>query len=299
MRKYVPRPGSGDRRIVRRSTVTKDVSRGQPHGFVKRHRTKTVGSAPRTQVRRVRGLAAPARAAAGCAQRVNVPAIIAVVLLAGLVGGGAWLWQSPLLEVKRVEVVGTTSVRAEEVIRVAGLEGQRMVSVDLGTAQREVGELALVRTVKAERRWPNTIVLSIEERVPWGTWEQAGVSYAIDREGVVLGAFPADPGQPYVISAEPSSLRQGDRVSYQAVDAVAEIYELLPRELGTGVHQVAFLPGKGVQVSTEDGQTALLGDSSSIAYKLAVWVAVEAEAERARLSYETIDLRWGNKPVLQ
>jgi cell division septal protein FtsQ len=91
----------------------------------------------------------------------------------------------------------------------------------------------------------------------------------------------------------------GDRVDYQAVDAAAEIYEKLPRQLGTTVAEVAFIAGKGVQVTTTNNQTALFGDSSSITYKLSVWAALAQEAQARRINYTTIDLRYGNRPVLQ
>ena len=81
------------------------------------------------------------------------------------------------------------------------------------------------------------------------------------------------------MSSEAGNRISGDRVDYQAVDAAAEIYEKLPRQLGTTVAEVAFITGKGVQVTTANGQTALFGDSSSIAYKLAVWAALQSEAQ--------------------
>jgi len=115
----------------------------------------------------------------------------------------------------------------------------------------------------------------------------------------VLGTTPPAEGSPIIRASGTTSLRQGDRVDYQAVDAAAEIYELLPRQLGTTVTEVAFLPGKGVQVITADGQSALLGDSSSIAYKLSVWAAMAQQARVQGINYSTIDLRFGNRPVLQ
>ena len=54
-----------------------------------------------------------------------------------------------------------------------------------------------------------------------------------------------------------------------------------------------------VQVTTTNNQTALFGDSSSISYKLAVWAALAQDAQVRRINYTTIDLRYGNRPVLQ
>jgi len=100
-------------------------------------------------------------------------------------------------------------------------------------------------------------------------------------------------------SSAAGSKQQGDRVDYQAVDAASEIYDRLPRQLGATVTEVAYVAGKGVQVTISSGETALLGDSSAIAYKLAVWAALRREAQVRGINYASVDLRYGNRPVLQ
>ena len=115
----------------------------------------------------------------------------------------------------------------------------------------------------------------------------------------MLSRQPAGPGMPVIRSFQNFTLQPGDSVDYQAIEAASEIYELLPNVLSTSVAEVAYLAGKGVQVTTTSGQTALLGDSSAVSYKLAVWASVAQEAADRGLVYSTIDLRYGNRPVLQ
>ena len=111
------------------------------------------------------------------------------------------------------------------------------------------------------------------------------------------GAPPAD--STTIVSNESYSLRAGDRVDYHAVDATAAIKEQIEQALGTRAIEFTYSPGEGIRVRTEDGQTALLGDSSSIAYKLAVWARVAEEALARDITYSTIDLRFGDRPVLR
>jgi cell division protein FtsQ len=175
-----------------------------------------------------------------------------------------------------------------------------MFTADLGDAQQNIYAIPLLVSVRLEREWPDTVRVIVVEREAWGTWEQAGVRYTIDRDGVVIGTTnPPPDGAPSIISNEAARLELGDRVDFRAVDATAEIYDKLPRQLGTTVSEVRFLGSKGVRVTTADGQSALLGDSGSISYKLAVWAAVTTEAERQGIYYTSIDLRYGNRPVLQ
>jgi cell division protein FtsQ len=204
-----------------------------------------------------------------------------------------------VFRVSEIQVAGNQRTSSDSVVETVNLIGESMFTADLLTAQKDLYKLPLVASVKVERSWPNTVKITIEERKAWGTWVQDGVNYTIDREGVVLGTDPAPAGSPVIRSSEDGSRVQGERVDYQAVDAAAEIYEKLPRQLGTTVTEVAFVAGKGVQVTTANNQTALFGDSSSISYKLAVWAALAQQAAAQKISYTTVDLRYGNRPVLQ
>jgi cell division protein FtsQ len=287
------------RKIIRRASPA--VGAGAPREIVKRGHAagvqprSTVGA--RRRLPRFRRPRAP-RISFHIPRRFLVTTAV-LGTLAGAIAGGYWVFQSPFFRVTSITVEGNKRVPTDTVVGAADVLGSSMFTADLATAQKELYQLPLVNSVRVEREWPHSLKIIIDERKAWGTWEQGGVEYTIDRSGVVLGVGPAPEGSPSVVSSEPGSRRQGDHVDYQAVDAAAEIYDKLPRQLGTTVKQVSFIAGKGVQVTTEDGQTALLGDSSSIAYKLAVWAAMAQQAQAQRINYTTIDLRYGNRPVLQ
>jgi cell division protein FtsQ len=225
--------------------------------------------------------------------------VAAGAILLGLVGAGTWAWQSPTLRVREVEVVGNVSVRERDVLDRIDFLGERMFTVDLDGAARAVAGLPLVAAVEIDRVWPGTVRITVREREPWGSWEQAGVRYTIDREGYVLGHRSPPGGSTTIVSNESYSLRAGDRVDYHAVDAAAEITSQIEKALGTWAVELTYSPGEGIRVRTADGQTALLGDSSGIAYKLAVWARVAEEAIARNITYSTIDLRFGDRPVLR
>lgn len=273
--------------------------------IIKRNSATTIGEKrPGTIVKRQRGVLPVQEAAVRRTRRVRPSrrwlwgAGVAASLVA-VVAGGAWLYVSPVFRVSNIEVVGVQRTSQDSVVETANLLGESLFTADLTSAQKDLYKLPLVSSVKIERAWPDTVKVTIEERKAWGTWAQGGVDYTIDREGVVLGNGSAGAKLPLIKSSEIGSRQQGDRVDYQAVDAAAEIYEKLPRQLGTTVTDVSFVAGKGVQVTTADGQTALFGDSSSIAYKLAVWAAMAKQAQVQKINYTTVDLRFGDHPVLQ
>lgn len=292
--------------IIRRN---RDPRRNWPKKIVRRN-TPVIGEhRDRTIVKRNRGggVQPPAGGGSGTSIGSWFPHIrkrwlvlaSTVAVLGCVAYGTVWVYQSPFFEVTHITVKGNQTISTDSIVTSANVLGESMFNADLASAQKALYGLPLVSSVKIDRSWPHSLVITIQERQPWGTWQQDGVAYTIDREGVVLGTKPAPAGSPVIVSAEPGSHIQGDRVDAQAVAAAAQIYQDLPGVLGTTVTNVAFIPGKGVQVTTADNQTALFGDSSSIPYKLAVWAAVARQAANQKLNYTTIDLRYGNRPVLQ
>ena len=144
-------------------------------------------------------------------------AAAALGILAAAATGGAWVYQSPFFRVTAVSVEGNNRVPTDTIVGAADLIGESMFTADLETAQKELYELPLVNSVRIERSWPHSLKIVVEERKAWGTWEQGGVQYTIDRNGVVLGVGPAPDGSPSIVSSEEGSRQHGDHVDYQAV----------------------------------------------------------------------------------
>lgn len=287
----------------------RDASRPEPARVVRRTRKAAPGQAKpqprknaaivgRRQPRPMSVFQTASRRTRSWVRRRWLP-IAAAAVLAGVVAGVVWTWQSPLLRVRDVEVVGAVAARERDIIDRVDFWDERMLTVNFGSAERAITEIPLVKSVEIERDWPGTVRITVHEREPWGSWEQAGLRYTIDREGYVLGHGTPPPHSTTIVSNESFSLRSGDRIDHHAVDAAAAINEQIERALGTRAVELTYSPDEGIRVRTADGQTALLGDSSGIAYKLAVWARVAEEATALNITYSTIDLRFGNRPVLR
>jgi cell division protein FtsQ len=274
--------------IVRRSPET--IGERTPRRIVRRQGVVPAGSLARTAAASIGHSRGAARGLAW---------VVVAAMFVGLTTyGGYWLWESPAFRVNHVTVVGNQRVASDEIVGAVGLFDQSMFTANLADAQETLYTFPLLASVEVKRDWPNGIRVIVEERQAWGTWLQGGVRYTIDHDGVVLGTEAPPAGAPQIKAAETATLRVGDHVDYQAVAAAAEIYEKLPRVLGTTVTEIAYVTGSGVQVTTAAGHTGLLGDSTSIAYKLSAWAALATEARAKGINYTTIDLRYGNRPVL-
>lgn len=280
--------------IVRRGD---GANRSWPRRIVRRTRPAVGERRPRRIVRRVTAAPDVEPRAPRSLRKVAVAA--ASIAVAGVLAwGGWWVWHSPWVEIAELQVVGAQRLPAEVIMERSGLRGQNMFTADLAAAEEALLTLPLVNAARAERVWPRGVRLEVVERVPWGSWEQAGFRYTIDREGVVLGTMPAPEGSLVIRSAQQGTLRVGDRVNREAVEVAAALAELLPQKLGVQMATFALESGTGVVVTTADGRRAYFGDSSGLTYKVAVWAAVSQEAASQGLEYSVIDLRFGNRPVV-
>lgn len=135
-----------------------------------------------------------AEAAAGSRSRRRVAA--ATVALVVLVGAGALMMLSPLVSVRTIEVRGAARTGPEVVRAASGLSsGTPLLRLDEQRVTARVAALPWVRSARLERRWPSTVVLSIEERQPAvvAPCLAGAASCLVDPSGRVLASATDDP----------------------------------------------------------------------------------------------------------
>ena len=201
---------------------------------------------------------------------------------------------------RRSRSPGTTALSADEIGRIANLDGESMLTVTFDEAEVEIEKNPLVRDVAIERRWPNGVRITVTERTPWGVWQIAETPYVIDEEGVVLSGVDPPTGAPTVRAvASAGSLAAGDRVDPDAVGLVRALVEQVPPRLGVNIATIEWTNASGLTVTTDAGYRVVVGDSENVDYKLAVWGQIEAEIGREAMAGHVLDLRFGDRPALQ
>lgn len=226
--------------------------------------------------------------------------LLVALALAAIIGGGLALYLTPVLRVQTVEVTGTRTLDPYLLAEMADVRGSSMFTAPLEEAENRLEELPMVKSAQAERRWPQTIRLVVEERQPWAYWHSADKDYVVDADGVVLeGAMP-EPNAP-VIYHEGSSpqLQPGDVIDADTVRLAHHLLDSLSTTLNVGVVRLEFSDREGLSLLTDAGYRVVLGDSHSLDYKLAVWQALELKLGREEIQGHVLDLRFGDRPSLR
>ncbi len=115
-------------------------------------------------------------------------------------------------EVSRVTLKGAQHIDEHEIIAALNDElagpvvGRSLLHFDANTARREVESLGWVRSAAISRLWPNTVHISIEERVPAALWQQPdkGILFLIDAEGKKITRVGGDEfaGLPVILASK-------------------------------------------------------------------------------------------------
>jgi cell division protein FtsQ len=111
--------------------------------------------------------------------------MIGLVLLAIAVVVWANLWKNDM-RVSVVSVSGNLILTNEEILSLADIdENQRLFSVDLLAARNRVMQNAFIKSVSINREVPNTISISVKERVPIASIVADKIQF-LDSDGVLL-----------------------------------------------------------------------------------------------------------------
>ncbi len=179
------------------------------------------------------------------------------------VGGWAVL-NSSLLSVRHVRVTGDSPlVSAAQVRRAAGLRpGTPLAKVDTAAVARRVERIAVIASARVSRSWPDTIVISVRDRVPALAVASAGRYRLIDGAGVTVRWAKLVPAQMPVLTSPPAVLRGN-----QGIRAAVAVLRELPAKLGKLVKSVSAPSADAVTLRLAGGITVVWGGPGRTAVK--------------------------------
>lgn len=138
-------------------------------------------------------------------RRIVLAVLLVLVLLLGV---GLWVVrQSSLLDVRQVEVTGSTLVDPARVGSVSGIRLHTPLSrVDTGAAASKVAALPTVRSVEVSRDWPHTVRITVTERTAVYQLSTRDGFVRVDSSGIAfLRTTTQSSGLPKVLISRPDA----------------------------------------------------------------------------------------------
>jgi cell division septal protein FtsQ len=223
--------------------------------------------------------------------------LLAAAVLLAVVAVGAWVvLASSLLAVRTVQVDGAGSLTDDQIVRVADIAaGTPLVRVDTGTAAARVAQLPQVASVEVTRGWPNTVVVTLVERVAVAVVDRAGTRSLVDRDGVLFDTItgPAPAGVVPLTVPRPGP---HDATTAAALGAVVA----LPADVRRVVTGVTAGSPDAVTLTLTDGRTVLWGSAQATPRKARVLAALLDQIDAGTLEgANTLDVSTPDAVVLR
>jgi cell division protein FtsQ len=191
--------------------------------------------------------------------------LFGVLVLAILAGAGWALLGSSLLVVRHVDVTGDRLVTAAEVRSAARIRpGEPLARVNTTAAADRVERIGPVLSARVTRSWPDTIVITVQERTPALAVAAAGGYDLIDGHGITVRWATHKPAGLPLLTAPPAVLRDSP-----AVQAVVAVLGRLPGRLHTMIVSVSAASASAVVLHLAGGIAVLWGGANMPAEKTA------------------------------
>ena len=207
-----------------------------------------------------------------------------------------FVWAGPLLAVSTVQVDGVSTLPAEQVREAAGIaDGTPLLQVDVDAAEARVAALPQIASVEVTRGWPQSVVITVVERVPVAVIGEPGRRTLVDAEGVLFDSVTGDPpdGVVALVVDDPGP---GDPSTMAALTAI----RALPRDLLGQVAGVAAPSPDAISMALVDGTVVEWGTAEQSPAKAGALAAlVDQIASGALEPAATIDVTVPEAVVLR
>ncbi|MGH2688396.1 MAG: cell division protein FtsQ/DivIB [Actinomycetota bacterium] len=225
---------------------------------------------------------------------------------AALTLGGVAVWDSPVLDLRTVEVGGNTRVEARDVVVASRLsDDDHLLRISTAGVASSVRESPWVSDARVERILPSTVRITVVERSPASVVPVGTASWFVDREGVVLEQVPAGTTAPsfegdrlpVVADLPVEAVLPGERLAPPQYRQALTVLHSLPAAVRERVTVVRAPTPDGFTLELSDGPEILFGSAEALRDKVFAVRALMEKAAADGLDLASIDVRVPTRPA--
>ena len=214
-----------------------------------------------------------------------------LLLLGVVMVGSLWLTVDDRFYVHHADVVGAVRVSPAEVFQASGLSGLHILwAHPAGIERRILDELPTIESAQAKCKLPANCAIVVVERQPKVAWDEDGLKWWIDAEGVIFDAQGALPEGWTVRGPLPRG--EDGRLDERVRVGLAELWAA-----GADVaSEFDYVPARGLVFIDERGCRVVLGQGPGMAKRLQVLERLMADLEARGQVPKLVDVRFADTP---
>ena len=196
----------------------------------------------------------------------------------------------PYFRIEKIQVRGTSRLSKDQILEWADIPLQRCIfQVNLKKIAQKVTSKSQVKRAEIRRILPSTILILVEERVPFAYLSKENDLFEVDREGVVIGKARDLIDLPLIRVADSSSLEEEIKLGVKILHAA--------QELGLSFPELNIEDKDAILGFLETGEKVYLGEGAYVDY-LSYLPSVLKASKREGENVKYIDLRFNNQVIV-
>ncbi len=112
----------------------------------------------------------------------KVLALFGIVTVLAL--GSSFALSSSAFRVEQVHIAGTHNAALKQQIQQMGMQGQNIFLINIAALTARIDSLPMVVTASLQKQWPNSLQVTVTERVPVLLWQTTYGTYGVDKQGL-------------------------------------------------------------------------------------------------------------------
>jgi hypothetical protein len=226
--------------------------------------------------------------------------LVALMILAGLIGVSAYASTDAKFFVYRAKIVGASHLEAEKVYEAAGIHEQSIFWIEPSKVQERVVKLAGVKAARIHCELPSVVTIEVEERQPIVMWRATSQQEDLwlDEDGMVL-PYHGDVNSAqmvFVVDYGERHLKVGDYIEPEGiVQSALQLADAVP-----GARVFFYHPDRGLSFTQEVAGRqwpVYVGTSEDLPHKIQVMQALTSYLQANGIQPRHVDVRWPEHPT--
>ncbi|MEE8391135.1 MAG: FtsQ-type POTRA domain-containing protein [Anaerolineae bacterium] len=216
---------------------------------------------------------------------------VLLLLMGAAMVGAMWLTIDERFYVDHVDVVGTVRVSPDKIFQASGVLGLHILwTRSAAIEERILDALPAIESVQAKCRLPADCAIVVVERQPRMVWDENGLLWWIDADGIIFHAQGAL-AEGWTIRG-PLPRDEDGRLDRRVRVALTELWAT-----GEDVASVFdYVPARGLVFTDEQGWRIVLGQGPGMAKRLQVLERMMADLEARGMTPRFVDVRFADAP---
>ncbi len=214
-----------------------------------------------------------------------------------------FIFKTDYFNVKDIEVIGNKKLSKTDIIRASLCnKGENILKVNIKKGEESIRRLSYIKDCQIKRKYPNKVVIQVEEREEIVAMPYINSTALIDKEGYVL-AIERDSKNlklPKIIGLDQIEIEVGDNVFHKVKIENIEQFIGIAEQLGLleKMKYIDFSDEKNITFQINENTNVAFGDLDNVKYKLDFLIKILEDLAKKDIKAKQIFFNKGENPVI-